>query len=121
GGAAALVFSSGMAAAMAVVQSLEPGDHIVAPKVMYWGLRNWLFRFCNRWGLGISLYDATLAGDLERTVQAGKTRLVWIETPCNPTWDVVDIAAASAIAHDIGARLAVDSTVPTPVLTRPLE
>src|SRR5690606_18243370 len=99
----------------------EPGDHIVAPKVMYWGLRNWLFRFCNRWGLGISLYDATLAGDLERTVQAGKTRLVWIETPCNPTWDVVDIAAASAIAHDIGARLAVDSTVPTPVLTRPLE
>lgn len=121
GGAAALVFSSGMAAAMAVVQSLEPGDHIAAPKVMYWGLRNWLVKFCNRWGLGISLYDSTLAGDLERTVQAGKTRLVWIETPCNPTWDVVDIAAAAAIAHDIGARLAVDSTVPTPVLTRPLE
>ena len=121
GGAAALLFSSGMAAAMAVIQSLEPGDHIVAPKVMYWGLRNWLVRFCDCWGLGISLYDSTLPGDLERAVQSGKTKLVWIETPCNPTWDVVDIAEAAAIAHNIGARLAVDSTVPTPVLTRPLE
>lgn len=121
GGAAAMLFSSGMAAAMAVVQSLEPGDHIVAPKVMYWGLRNWLVRFCERWGLAISLYDSTRPGDLERAVQKGKTQLVWIETPCNPTWDVVDIAEAAAIAHDIGARLAVDSTVPTPVLTRPLE
>lgn len=121
GGAAALLFSSGMAAAMAVIQSLEPGDHIVAPKVMYWGLRNWLVRFCDRWGLGISLYDSTLPGDLERAIQSGKTKLVWIETPCNPTWDVVDIAEAAAIAHNIGARLAVDSTVPTPVLTRPLE
>ncbi|HEX5764809.1 MAG TPA: aminotransferase class I/II-fold pyridoxal phosphate-dependent enzyme [Woeseiaceae bacterium] len=121
GGAAALLFSSGMAAAMAVIQSLEPGDHIVAPKVMYWGLRNWLVRFCDRWGLEISLYDSTLPGDLERAVQSGTTKLVWIETPCNPTWDVVDIAEAAAIAHNIGARLAVDSTVPTPVLTRPLE
>jgi cystathionine gamma-synthase len=121
GGEAALLFSSGMAAAMAVVQSLEPGDHIVAPKVMYWGLRNWLIKFCDRWGLLITLYDSTLPGDLQRAVQKDKTRLVWIETPCNPTWDVVDIAEAAAIAHGVGARLAVDSTVPTPVLTRPLE
>lgn len=121
GGAAALLFSSGMAAAMAVVQALEPGDHIVAPKVMYWGLRNWLVKFCDRWGLEISLYDPTLPGGLERAVQKGKTKLVWIETPCNPTWDVVDIAGAAAIAHEVGARLAVDSTVSTPVLTRPLE
>jgi cystathionine gamma-synthase len=121
GGAAALLFSSGMAAAMAVVQTLKPGDHIVAPKVMYWGLRNWLVRFCERWGLTISLYDTAIDGDLERKARAGRTKIVWIETPCNPTWDVVDIAAAAAVAHGVGARLAVDSTVPTPVLTRPLE
>ena len=120
GGAAALLFSSGMAAAMAVVQTLQPADHIVAPKVMYWGLRNLLGRFCDRWGIGISLYDSTVPGDLARTVKAGKTKLVWIETPCNPTWDVVDIAEAATIAHGAGARLAVDSTVPTPVLTRPI-
>jgi cystathionine gamma-synthase len=121
GGAAAMLFSSGMAAAMAVVQSLEPGDHIVAPKVMYWGLRNWLVKFCDRWALEITLYDSSQPGDLERVVQEGSTKLVWIETPCNPTWDVLDIAEAAAVAHGIGARLAVDSTVPTPVLTRPLE
>lgn len=121
GAAAALLFSSGMAAAVAVVQSLEPGDHIVAPKVMYWGLRNWLTAFCDRWGLGLDLFDASNPDALGKTVRKGETRLVWIETPCNPTWDVIDIAAAADIAHGIGARLAVDSTVPTPVLTQPIK
>jgi len=121
GGASALLFSSGMAAAMSVIQTLQPGDHIVAPRVMYWGLRNWLLKFCNRWGIDISLYDSTVPDELARTLKAGRTRLVWIETPCNPTWDVVDIGEAARIAHDAGARLAVDSTVPTPVLTRPIE
>jgi cystathionine gamma-synthase len=54
-------------------------------------------------------------------VQPGRTKLVWIETPANPTWPVTDIAAAAAIAHAAGARLAIDSTVATPVLTRPIE
>ena len=121
GAASALLFSSGMAAAMAVVQALEPGDHIVAPRVMYWGLRKWLTKFCSNWGLGLDLYDSTDPDGLERTLIDGTTRLVWIETPCNPTWDIVDIGAAADSAHAIGAILAVDSTVPTPVLTRPIE
>jgi len=121
GAPAALLFSSGMAAAMAVVQSLQPGDQIVAPKVMYWGLRNWLIKFCDHWGLGLDLFDAADPDALANTVKQGKTKLVWIETPCNPTWDVIDIAAASEIAHGVGAWLAVDSTVTTPVLTRPIE
>ena len=49
GGAAARLFSSGMAAGAAVVQALKPGDHVVIPKVMYWGLRNWMVRYCERW------------------------------------------------------------------------
>ncbi len=120
GAAAALLFSSGMAAAMAVVQSLRPGDHIVAPKVMYWGLRNWMIRFCGDWGLGLDLFDASDPDALANTVRNGETKLVWLETPCNPTWDVIDIAAAAEVAHGIGARLAVDSTVATPVLTQPI-
>jgi cystathionine gamma-synthase len=120
-GAAALMFSSGMAAAMAVVQALEPGDRIVAPTVMYWGLRNWLLKFCRRWGVAIDLYDTQVEGDLSRVVRGAKTRLLWVETPCNPTWDVVDIAQAAEVAHRAGALLAVDSTVPTPVLTRPID
>lgn len=121
GGSAALLFSSGMAAAMAVVQSLQPGDRIVAPKIMYWGLRNWLIKFCEHWGLRLDLFDTADPDALAKTVDKGKTKLVWIETPCNPTWDVIDIAAAAEIAHGIGAWLAVDSTVPTPVLTQPIK
>ncbi len=120
GAPAALLFSSGMAAAMAVVQSLKPGDHIVAPKVMYWGLRNWLITFSDNWGLGLDLFEASDPDALGKTVKKGETKLVWIETPCNPTWDVIDIGAAAEIAHESGARLAVDSTVPTPVLTQPI-
>jgi len=121
GGASALLFSSGMAAAMAVVQSLKPGDRIVAPKVMYWGLRNWMTRFCDQWGLGLDLFDASDPGALANTVKKGKAKLVWIETPSNPTWDVIDIAAAADIAHGADAWLAVDSTIPTPVLTQPIK
>ena len=121
GGTSALLFSSGMAAAMAVVQSLEPGDHIVAPKVMYWGLRNWLVTFCETWGLGLDLFDASDPDALAKAVRKGNTKLVWIETPTNPTWDIIDIAAAAEIAHGIGARLVADSTISTPVLTQPIK
>lgn len=121
GGADAILFSSGMAAAMAVFQSLSPGDHVVAPAVMYWGLRGWLVEFCENWGLELSLWDATDPEGLAKCLRPGVTRIVWIETPCNPTWDVIDIAAAADLAHGVGAKLVVDSTVATPVLTRPLE
>jgi cystathionine gamma-synthase len=120
-GADALLFSSGMAAAGAVVQSLQPGSHIVIPKVMYWGLRNWMVSFCSRWGIELEQFDPSDPDDLARRVKADKTSLVWIETPCNPTWDVIDIETAAEIAHSVGAKLAVDSTVATPVLTRPIE
>lgn len=122
GGEDALLFASGMAAASAVFQALEPGARVVAPTVMYWGLRHWLIDFAETWGLALDFYDPDVAGDLERVVQAAeRTRIVWLETPCNPTWTVVDIAAAAAVAHAAGAKLVVDSTVATPVLTRPLD
>lgn len=118
--AGALLFSSGMAAAAAVVQSLRPGDRVVAPRVMYWGLRNWLTDFCATWGLELAFFDTARPDALAEAIAESATRLVWIETPCNPTWDVIDIAEAARLAHDAGAMLAVDSTVATPVLTRPL-
>ena len=120
GGAEALLFASGMAAATAAFQALAPGDHVVAPKVMYWALRNWLTGFARQWGLAVDLVDTDRLDDLRAAMRPGKTKLVWIETPANPTWVVTDIAAAAEIAHAAGARLAVDSTVATPVLTRPL-
>jgi len=121
GGEDSLLFASGMAAAGAVIQSLSPGDHVVIPKVMYWGLRNWMVEFCAHWNIELEQYDAADPDHLASTVKAGKTTLVWIETPSNPTWDVIDIEAAAQVAHGAGARIAIDSTVATPVLTRPIE
>ena len=119
-GAEALTFASGMAAATAVFLALRPGDHVVAPRVMYWALRKWLTTAGAEWGLRIDLVDTDRLDDLRAAVRPGVTRLVWLETPANPTWVVTDIEAAAGIAHAAGALLAVDSTVATPVLTRPL-
>jgi cystathionine gamma-synthase len=119
-GAQAALFASGMAAATAVFQALSPGDHVLAPKVMYWSLRNWLMNFATRWGLNVELIDMTDPASVQAAVRPGVTKLVWIETPANPLWTVTDIAATSEIAHAAGALVAVDSTVPSPVLTRPL-
>lgn len=119
-GAEALLFASGMAAATAVFQALKPGDHVLAPKVMYWSLRNWLMTFATQWGLKIELIDMTSVDEVRAHLQPGATRLIWLETPANPLWSITDIAAVCALAHEVGAKVAVDSTVATPVLTRPL-
>ncbi len=120
GGAACLTFASGMAAATAVFLALKPGDHVIAPRVMYWGLRKWLQTTATDWGLLVDFVDASATDALQAAVRPGRTKLIWIETPANPTWAITDIAAAADIAHRAGARLAIDSTVATPVLTRPL-
>jgi cystathionine gamma-synthase len=120
GGADSLLFSSGMAAAAAVFQCLPREAHVVAPRVMYWGLRNWLRTFAERWGIDATFCDMTSLDELRAAMRPRRTRLVWIETPANPLWSVTDIAGAAEIAHRAGALLAVDSTAATPVLTRPL-
>ena len=120
GGHQALLFASGMAAATAVFQALAPGDHVLAPQVMYWSLRNWLMTFATQWGLQVELIDMTSPAAVQAAVRPGQTKLVWVETPANPLWTVTDIAATAQIAHAAGALLAVDSTVATPLLTQPL-
>jgi len=109
-----------MAAAVAVFQSLGRDAHVVAPQVMYWGLRAWLKNFAEFWGIEATFVDTTSLDALRQAVRPGRTRLLWIETPANPLWSVTDIAAAAEIAHAAGALLAVDSTAATPVLSRPL-
>ncbi|HRD84023.1 MAG TPA: aminotransferase class V-fold PLP-dependent enzyme, partial [Rubrivivax sp.] len=108
------LFASGMAAATAVFQALKPGDHVLAPKVMYWSLRNWLMGFATDWGLMVELIDMTSPAAVAAALRPGKTALVWIETPANPLWTVTDIAETARLAHAAGALVAVDSTVATP-------
>jgi cystathionine gamma-synthase len=121
GAAASLCFASGMAAATSVFLALEPGDHVVAPRIRYWALRLWLKGFARQWRIEVDFVDTTRADILAAAMRPGRTRLVWVETPANPTWAVTDLARAAEIAHRAGAWLGVDNTVPTPVLTRPVE
>ena len=118
---AAMLFASGQAAAAAVFQALAPGDFVLAPRSMYWALRKWLMEFAVPWGLTIQFYENTSVDDLAEKARARPPRLIWIETPANPTWDITDIAAASELAREVGAIIAVDSTSATPILTRPIE
>jgi cystathionine gamma-synthase len=120
GGHQTLLFASGMAAATAVFQALAPGDHVLAPQVMYWSLRNWLMTFAVSWGLDVQFIDMTSPAAVQAALRPGKTKLVWVETPANPLWTVTDIAATAQLAHAAGALLAVDSTVATPVLSQPI-
>jgi cystathionine gamma-synthase len=121
GGADAKCFASGMAAVCAFFETVNSGEHVVAPRIMYHGSLDWLRRISAKRSIGLSLFDANDIDDLKRAIQPGKTSVVWIETPVNPTWDVIDIAQAAEIAHAAGAVLAVDGTVASPVTTRALE
>ncbi len=120
GGSQALVFASGHAAATAVVQALEAGDRVVAPRAMYWGLRKWLLDLAEHGYIQLAFYDNVDLADLERQLTAAPTRLLWVETPANPTWEITDLRVAIALAQKHGALTVVDSTVPTPVLSQPL-
>ena len=116
----ALLFGSGTAAATAVFLALETPTHIIAPKVMYWGLRSWL-REIGRYGHTLSLVDTANIDEVREAVRPGQTGLFWVETPSNPLWTITDIEAVAEIARSANALLCVDSTVSTPVFTRPLE
>src|SRR5215470_9600257 len=121
GGCACALFSSGMAAVTAVFQALLPGDHVLVSRVLYWGVRKWLAEFGLTWGLDVEFTDTTDLAAVAAAIRPGRTRLLWLETPANPMWEVTDLAAACELAHAAGVRVAVDNTVPTPVLTRPFE
>jgi cystathionine gamma-synthase len=120
-GSACALFASGMAAATSVFQSLLPGDHVLVSRVLYWGVRKWLAEFALAWGLDVEFTDTTDLDVVASAIRPGRTRLLWAETPANPMWEITDLAAVCDLAHSAGVRVAVDSTVATPVLTRPLE
>jgi len=121
GASGCALFGSGMAATTAVFQALLPGDHVLVSRVLYFGVRKWLAEFALTWGLDVEFTDTTDLATLAAAIRPGQTRLLWIETPANPMWEITDLAAACELAHAAGVRVAVDNTVATPVHTRPIE
>jgi cystathionine gamma-synthase len=119
GGQAAYVFSSGVAAGAAYLQSLPVGGHVLFPDDLFYGFRALARDFLARWELMWSEVDMT---DLAATRAAlrPETRLIWAETPSNPLMKIVDVAALAEVAHDAHVPLLVDATFSTPALQRPL-
>jgi cystathionine gamma-synthase len=117
----AMVVGSGMSAATIPFMTLKRGDHVVVQSVMYWAIRKWLIGFADQWGLLVDFFDPSDLNNLRKLIRPGETKLVWIESPANPVFSCVDILEAAQITHDANARLCVDSTIATPILTRPIE
>jgi len=117
GGAVAAAFASGSAAATAVFQSLEPNDHVLAPLEAYHGILRLLRSQFQRWNLAVDFVDMTDL-DLVRQTMRPATKIVWAETPSNPTLKLTDLAAVAQIAHAGGALFACDNTW-TPLIQQP--
>ncbi|MEO1199440.1 MAG: PLP-dependent transferase, partial [Pseudomonadota bacterium] len=96
-----------------------PG-HVVVPTVFYWALRQWLKTEAPSHGLEVSFVDQADSEVISAAIRPGETKLIWLETPANPTWAVADIERVGELAHEAGALLAVDSTCATPVFSQPL-
>ncbi len=119
-GEACLTYPSGMAAIFQLVETVPYGGHVVAPLVMYYGARLRLQQLEAQGRIVLTLVPTCSTEDFAAAITAGKTDLVWIETPSNPMWDVTDIAAVAQLAHNAGAILAVDATATGAVTTLPL-
>jgi cystathionine gamma-synthase len=120
GGHAALCFGSGMAAETSFLLQLKPGDHVILPDDVYGGTYRLLNRVL-REAMGVE-FDTVDLTDLEAVEKAlrEETKVVWVETPGNPTLKIVDIGAVADIAHDAGAWCVVDNTFASPYLQQPI-
>jgi len=120
GGKEALAFSSGLAVVTAVVQGLEPGDHVLAPDDVYWGLRKVIVEVFAKSGVETTYLDMT---DLDgvRAALRPNTRLVWIESPSNPLLKITNLSAIGDLVRKTQAVTVCDSTFASPVLQQPLE
>lgn len=120
GGIGAAAFSSGLAANMAMLELLHPGDRLLASRDVYYGTVKQFSEHTARRGVMVALADFTDLAAVE-TALADRARMVWIETPTNPLLNVTDIKAVSALAHQAGALIVCDNTFATPICQRPFD
>jgi len=119
GAAHALVFSSGLAATDAVLNTLKAGDHVLAGNDLYGGTYRLFSKVAVDRGLTFDFVDLQSC-DLEDAFRPN-TKLVWFETPTNPLLSVIDIRRVAGIAHTHGALVAVDNTFMSPFFQNPLK
>jgi len=119
GGSAAFVFTSGMAAIDSVFRLLRPGDHAIISEAVYGGVIRLTTQFLVQWGLEFSFVDTSSITHVEQAIKPN-TKMIYIETPTNPTMCVTDIAAMAKISAAQGATLVADNTFLSPYLQSPI-
>ena len=115
----AVSFSSGLAAEQAIVQTLDPGDHVLVSQDVYGGTGRLFRRLFAKYGIEFEFIDLRDPALVLSRVKPS-TRMIWAETPTNPLMQIVDIEALGTLAKKSGAKLVVDNTFCSPVLQRPL-
>ncbi len=116
----AIAFSSGLAAEQAIAQNLSPGDHVLVCNDVYGGTGRLFRTLIGKFGIEFEFIDLGNLDNVSAKMR-GNTRMIWVETPTNPTMQVLDIAALADIAHTGNAVLVVDNTFATPVFQSPLK
>ena len=119
-GTGAAAFASGLAANMAVLELLDAGDRLVAPRDAYYGTRKQFADYASRRGVTVVAADFS-AADAVRAAVGERARLVWVETPSNPLLNVSDLRRITDIARKAGALVVCDNTFATPVCQRPFD
>lgn len=120
GGEGALVYSSGMGAAITLLLTLDPDSHVIFPEDVYAHVRVAYQQYLPKWNFQVSVADMEDQRAIDNAIRPN-TKLVWVETPSNPRMQITDIVGAARAAHSVGAFLLVDNTFATPVFQRPLE
>jgi len=115
----AVSFASGLAASMSILHALSPQTHVIFPLDLYFGTGVMVRELYERWGVEISWVDMTDAQAVQDAVRP-TTKLLWLETPSNPTLKVIDIAQMAALAHSVGAVCVCDNTW-SPLIQQPFE
>jgi hypothetical protein len=116
----ALAFSSGSATTATILQSLASGSHVVSVSDVYGGTYRYFTKVAAAHGVQVT-FSPSIEIDIAELIRPGDTKLIWIESPSNPTLSLVDIRAVATVAHQHGIMVVVDNTFLSPYIQNPLD
>lgn len=116
----ALAFASGSATTATILQSLAAGSHVISVSDVYGGTHRYFTKIASAHGVDVT-FSHSIELDVEKLIRPNDTKLIWIETPSNPTLGVVDIEKVAEFAHRHGIRVVVDNTFMSPYVQNPLD
>jgi cystathionine gamma-lyase len=116
----ALAFASGSATTAVILQSLAAGSHVVSISDVYGGTHRYFTKVARAHGVHVT-FSPSIELEVEELIKPGETKLIWIETPSNPTLSLTDIRAVATVAHNHGIMVVVDNTFLSPYIQNPLD